>query len=85
VFAEFVRFKTVVELETGNILKMLRSDNGGEYTSRKFEGYLVEKEIKHQLTMPYTPQQNGVSKRRNRTLMEMERCLLYEKKMLLKF
>jgi transposase InsO family protein len=56
VFAEFVRFKTVVELETGNILKMLRSDNGGEYTSRKFEGYLVEKEIKHQLTMPYTPQ-----------------------------
>jgi hypothetical protein len=45
----------------------------------------VKKRIKHQLTVPYTPQKNGVSERRNRTLMEMERCLLYEKKMSLKF
>jgi hypothetical protein len=33
VFAEFVKFKAAVELETGNKLKILRSDNGGEYTS----------------------------------------------------
>ena len=65
VFAEFVRFKTTVELETGNKLKMLRFDNGGEFTSRKFKGYLAKEGIKHQLTMPYTPQQNGVSERRN--------------------
>lgn len=85
VFDEFVKFKTAVELETRNKLKMLRFDNGTEYTSRQFEGYLVKKRIKHQLTVPYTPQKNGVSERRNRTLMEMERCLLYEKKMSLKF
>jgi len=56
VFAEFVRFKTAIELETGNKLKMLRSDNEGEFTSKKFEGYLAKEGIKHQLTVPYTPQ-----------------------------
>jgi len=85
VFAKFVKFKAVVELETGNRLKILRSDNGGEYTSRQFEAYLAKEGIKHQLTVPYTPQQNGVSERRNRTLMEMARCLLYENKIPLKF
>jgi transposase InsO family protein len=85
VFAEFVKFKAAVELQTGNRLKILRSNNEGEYTSRQFEAYLVKEGIKHQLTVPYTPQQNGVSERRNRILMEMARCLLYEKKMPLKF
>ena len=85
VFTEFVRFKTTIELETGNKLKMLRSDNGGEFTFQKFEGYLAKERIKHQLIVPYTPQQNGVSERRNRTLMEMARCLLYENKIPLKF
>ena len=84
-FAEFVKFKVAVELETGNKLKILRSNNGGEYTSRQFEAYLAKEGIKHQLTIPYTPQQNGVSERRNRTLMEMARCLLYEKKLPLNF
>jgi ribosomal protein S21 len=62
---------------------MLRSNNGFEYTSRQFKGYLVKEGIKHQLT--YTTYQNGVSERRTRTLMEKARCLLYEKKMPLKF
>jgi hypothetical protein len=43
VFAEFVKLKAAVELETGNRLKILRSDNGGEYTSRQFEAYLAKK------------------------------------------
>jgi len=85
VFVEFVKFKAAVELETGNKLKILRSDNGGEYTSRQFEAYLAKEGIKHQLIVPYTPQQNGVSERRNKTLMEMARCLLYEKKLPLNF
>jgi transposase InsO family protein len=84
-FVEFVKFKAVVELETGNKLKILRSNNGGEYTSRQFKACLVKEGIKHQLTVPYTPQQNGVSERRNRTLLEMARCLLYEKKLPLNF
>jgi len=65
VFAEFVRFKIAVELEIRNKLKMLRSDNEGEFTSRKFKGYLAKEGIKHQLTVPYTPQQNGINERRN--------------------
>jgi hypothetical protein len=46
---------------------------------------LAKEGIKYQLTVPYTPQQNEVSERRNRTLIKMARCLLYEKKMPLKF
>ena len=65
VFAEFVKFKAAVELEIENKLKILRSDNGGEYTSRQFEAYLAKEGIKHQLVVPYTPRQNGVSERRN--------------------
>ncbi|TYK29919.1 Retrovirus-related Pol polyprotein from transposon TNT 1-94 [Cucumis melo var. makuwa] len=41
--------------------------------------------IKHQLTAPYTPQQNGVSERRNRYIMEMTRCILHEKSLPKKF
>lgn len=37
--------------------------------------------ITHQLTVGYTPQQNGVSERKNKTIMEMARCMLFEKKM----
>jgi transposase InsO family protein len=85
VFAKFVKFKATVELEKGNKLKIMRSDNGGEYTSRQFEAYLAKEGIKHHRTIPYTPQQNGVSEMRNWTLMEMARCLLYEKKVSLKF
>ena len=80
-----LRFKAAAEKESSCNLKILRSDNGGEFTSHKFEEYLVKEGIKHQLTVPYTSQQNGVSERRNRTLMEMARCLLYEKKLPLKF
>jgi len=48
----------------------LRTDNGGEFTSREFETYLKLKGIKHEVTVPYTPQQNGVTERLNRTLQE---------------
>ena len=43
-------------------------------------GFCVEAGIVHQ-TVTYSPQQNGVSERKNRTIMEMTRCLLFEKKM----
>ena len=55
------------------------------FTSQKLEEHLTREGIKHQLTVPYTPQQNGVSKRKNRTSMEMARCLLHEMKLPLKF
>eukprot|EP00170_Pyropia_yezoensis_P001781 contig_7619_g1785 len=58
------------ETRSGNKVKAIRSDNGGEYLSNAFEGWMRGKGIQHQLTTPYTPQQNGVAERYNRTLME---------------
>ncbi|GBN12713.1 Retrovirus-related Pol polyprotein from transposon TNT 1-94 [Araneus ventricosus] len=62
----------------GRTLKVLRSDNGGEYIGKEIEDFLKEQGIVHQLTVPYSPQQNGVSERKNRTLIEITRCLLSE-------
>ncbi|GJZ94774.1 retrotransposon protein, putative, ty1-copia subclass, partial [Tanacetum coccineum] len=64
-----------VELQLGKKIKALRSDRGGEYLSQEFKDYLCENGIVQNLTFPYTPQQNGVSKRRNRTLLDMVRSM----------
>ncbi|KAG8502260.1 hypothetical protein CXB51_002212 [Gossypium anomalum] len=69
----FLKFKTAAETETGCKLKTLRSDNGTEYTSSGLNMFYDETGIKHQLTNIYTPQQNGVSERKNRSLMDMAR------------
>ena len=57
-------------------IKILRSDNGGEYRSKEFMNYLKEKGIQHQLSVPRTPQQNGVSERMNRTIQEAARSMM---------
>lgn len=75
----FLKFKARVEKESGRRIKILRSDNGGEYKSLAFSKYLEKEGIQHQLTAPYSPQQNGVSERKNQTIMEMTGCLLMEK------
>ncbi|GJP56853.1 hypothetical protein CLOM_g15901 [Closterium sp. NIES-68] len=54
--------------ECGHKVKVIRSDNGGEFIGADFEGELKRKGIQHQLTVPYNPQQNGVAERFNRTL-----------------
>ena len=75
----FWKFKTAAETETGCKLKTIRSDNGTEYTSAQFQAFCDKAGIKHQLTNTYTPQQNGVSERKNRSLMDMARCLMIQK------
>ena len=50
---------------TSKKVNTLRTDNGGEYTSTEFESYLVSEGIRHEVTIPHTPQQNGVSERLN--------------------
>ncbi|KAG8485839.1 hypothetical protein CXB51_019238 [Gossypium anomalum] len=75
----FMKFKVAAETETGCKLKTIRSDNGAEYTSAQFQALCNDTGIKHQLTNVYTPQQNGVSERKNRSLMDMARCLLFQK------
>jgi len=62
-------------------VKCLRSDKGGEYWSNEFFHFCKENGIRRHLTSPYTPQQNGVAERKNRTLVEMERSMMQSKKL----
>ncbi|GJR72520.1 retrotransposon protein, putative, ty1-copia subclass [Tanacetum coccineum] len=73
VFETFKVFKNEVENQLGKTIKALRLDRGGEYISQEFKDYLKACGIVQQLTPPYTPQHNGVSERRNRTLLDMIR------------
>lgn len=70
VLEKFKEFKSEATNCTGLKIMTLCTDNGGEYTSREFEAYPKMKGIRHELTVPYTPQQNGVAERLNRTLQE---------------
>ncbi|CAI7747244.1 unnamed protein product [Closterium sp. NIES-54] len=62
--------------ESGHKVKVIRTDNGGEFIGADFEAVLKKKGIQHQLTVPYKPQQNGVAERFNQTLQEGARTLL---------
>ncbi|KAJ4817458.1 polyprotein [Rhynchospora pubera] len=75
----FKKFKAMTEKQTGKQLKVLRSDRGGEYQSKEFNQFCEKEGIHHQLTTPYTPQQNGVAERKNRTVVEMARSMLKSK------
>lgn len=75
-FEKFKSFKRMIELETEKQIKMLRTDRGGEFISQEFSVYCETNGIQRHLTAPYSPQQNGVVERRNRTLLEMTRSLL---------
>jgi transposase InsO family protein len=57
-------------------IKKIRSDNGTEFKNSQIEGFLEEEGIKHEFSSPYTPQQNGVVERKNRTLLDMARTML---------
>ena len=65
----------MVENQTERKVKVLRSDNGGEYTSKEFKDYLVSKGIKHQLSIPGQSEQNGVAERMNWILTEHARSI----------
>ena len=94
VFSMFKEYANLVENKTGckikklnfwSTVKSVRSDNGGEYLSKAFHAFCVEKGISHQLTNPYTPEQNGVSERLNRTIVESVRSMLIHSNLPLKF
>lgn len=62
-------------------IKVLRTDRGGEFLSHKFNTFCEENGIRRDLTTPYTPEQNGVAERKNRTVVEMARSLLKAKRL----
>ncbi|GAU29997.1 hypothetical protein TSUD_160820 [Trifolium subterraneum] len=75
-FDEFKKFKVLVEKESNSQIMCLRTDRGGEFTSNVFNEFCSIHSIKTQLRTAYTPQQNGVSERKNRTLLNMVRSML---------
>ncbi|BBH05186.1 multidrug resistance-associated protein 9 [Prunus dulcis] len=77
--------RATVELQSGYKVKKLRSDRGGEYTSNEFNKFCDEMGMERQLTVAYSPQQNGVAERKNRTIVEMAKCMMIEKGMPLEF
>jgi transposase InsO family protein len=66
-------------------IKKIRSDNGTEFKNSQIEGFLKDEGIKHEFSSPYTPQQNGVAERKNRTLLDMARTMFDEYKTLDRF
>jgi hypothetical protein len=66
--------------EFGLRIKKIRSNNGTEFKNSQIEGFLEDEGIKHEFSSPYTPQQNGVVERKNRTLLDMARTMLDEYK-----
>ncbi|KAL0332223.1 UNVERIFIED_CONTAM: Retrovirus-related Pol polyprotein from transposon TNT 1-94 [Sesamum calycinum] len=70
VFKVFKKFKNLVEKQSGRSIKVLRSDRGKEYNNSEFDKFCEEEGIEHQTTVSYNPQQNGVSERKNRTVMD---------------
>ncbi|GKA75308.1 retrovirus-related pol polyprotein from transposon TNT 1-94 [Tanacetum coccineum] len=72
----FKTYKAEVENQLDKKIKILRSDRGGEYESNDFAEFCSTFGIVHQTTAPYTPQQNGVAERKNRTLKNMINSML---------
>ena len=75
-FEKFKLFKNEVQNHLGKNIKTLRSDRGGKYLIQNFDDHLKDCGIVSQLTLPGTPQWNGVSERRNRTLLDMVRSMM---------
>ncbi|GJW92835.1 retrotransposon protein, putative, ty1-copia subclass [Tanacetum coccineum] len=76
VFETFKVFQNEVENQLGKKIKAIRSDQGGEYLSHEFVNHMKSYGIVSQITPPYTLQHNGVSERRNRTLLDMVRSMM---------
>lgn len=75
-FENFKKFKVYVEKPSGFQIKGLRTDRGGEFTSKEFNNFSEVSGIRRELTTPYTPEQNGVAERKNRIIVEMGRSMM---------
>jgi transposase InsO family protein len=78
VLRKLKEFKAFVENLSERKIKILRSNNGGEYTSNEFGIFCKDVWIKRDLTTPYNSQQNGVAERNNRTIMEAVKTMIHD-------
>ena len=81
VLEKFKHFVRMMKTITGRTVAALRSDNGGEYTSTAFKDFCLTEGITHELPPPYNPQRNGVAERKNRSLLDITRCLLLDRQL----
>ena len=77
VIERFKEFLEYAETHHNSKVKKFRSDGGGEYISSRFKEVCKSRGIAVDGSIPYSPQQNGVSERFNRTLVEMARSMIY--------
>ncbi|MGU4934749.1 hypothetical protein MAY13_22760, partial [Escherichia coli] len=78
VFNKFQEFKDSIKNLAGKKIMILWSDNGGEYTSNEFKAFCKGEGIKTELTTPYTPQQNGIAERKNRSIVEAAKAIIHD-------
>ena len=78
VFQRFREFKTLVENQTRRKIRVLRTNNGGEYTSNEFSKYCSLEGFKKEHTMPHTPQHNGMVERKNGTMVGAAKAMLFD-------
>lgn len=78
VFSWFRHFKALIENQTEKNIKISRTDNGTEYESNEFHDFLKEAGIKRETTTPYTPEHNGVTERKNCTIVEVVHAMLHD-------
>ena len=81
VFVTFKKWLAMVEKSHSRSLKVLQSDNGGEYLPNVMKEFLEDRGIRHRPTTPENPHQNGVAERMNRTLVELVRSMLHHKEL----
>jgi hypothetical protein len=79
--AAIMTFQAKVERETGKKLKVLRTDNGGEFTSMQFGEYCAGESIQRHFSAPGMPQQNGIVERRNQMVVGTARSILRARNM----
>ena len=78
VFEKFKDFKSLVENLSEKKIKILISNNRGEFTSNELKDLCKEVRIKRELTTPYNPQQTGVEERNNRSIMEAVKSMIHD-------
>jgi transposase InsO family protein len=78
VINHFQDFKALVQNATRRKIKVLRSDNGGEYIGKAFKELCAQTGIKKELAVPYNPQQNGVVEQKNMAIVGVARAMFYD-------
>ncbi len=80
-FQNFIKFSKAVQKEKDAEISKVRSDHGKEFENSEFKSFCEDHAITHQFSALRTPQQNGVVKRKNRTLVEIARSMLCENRL----